>query len=184
MRWFWIDRFTEFVSGERATAVKGVSLAEDHMHDHIMGYPIMPNSLVTEGIAQAGGLLVSEHYGFTELVVLGKVSRVTFHSRVRTGETLTYRVHVDTIREDGAAISATAHVGDRLHAEAQLFFGRLGENVQELHGLRLFRKCDLLHWLTLVGVFEVGVRSDGTYLRATDYPLRESDPLQKSDDGQ
>jgi len=172
MRWFWIDRFTEFVSGERATAVKGVSLSEDHMHDHLVGYPIMPNSLVTEGMAQAGGLLVSEYYGFKELVVLGKVSRVTFHGRVRTGETLTYRVNIDSLREDGAAVSVTAHVGERLHGKAQLFFARLGEDVKELHGLRLFRKRDLLHWLTLVGVFEVGVRADGTRLRSADYPLK------------
>ena len=81
MRWFWIDRFTEFVCDSHAVAVKGVSLAEPHMHDHFVGYPIMPNSLVTEGIAQAGGLLVSEHYGFAELVVLAKggVGEVSFH---------------------------------------------------------------------------------------------------------
>ena len=175
MRWFWIDRFSEFVSGERATAHKCVSLAEDHLHDHMLCYPIMPNSLVTEGIAQAGGLLVSEHYGFKELVVLGKVSRISFHSRVRPGEMLTYRIHVDTLREDGAGVSATAHVGDRLHAEAQLFFGRLGEEVEQMQGIRLFRKRDLLHWLTLVGVFEVGVHPDGTRMRADDYPLQEND---------
>lgn len=29
MRWFWIDRFTEFVSGKHATAVKNVSLVEE-----------------------------------------------------------------------------------------------------------------------------------------------------------
>jgi 3-hydroxyacyl-[acyl-carrier-protein] dehydratase len=51
MRWFWIDRFTEFVSGSHAVAVKGVSLAEDHLHEHHAGYPIMPNSLVIEGVA-------------------------------------------------------------------------------------------------------------------------------------
>jgi len=33
MRWFWIDRFDEFVRGRHATAVKNVSLAEEHLHD-------------------------------------------------------------------------------------------------------------------------------------------------------
>ena len=41
MRWFWIDRFSEFVCGESATAVKNVSLAEEYLHDHFDGYPIM-----------------------------------------------------------------------------------------------------------------------------------------------
>ena len=57
MRWIWIDRFVEFESGRRAVAIKNVSLAEEHLHDHFPGYPIMPNSLITEGLAQTGGLL-------------------------------------------------------------------------------------------------------------------------------
>ncbi|MCG8450578.1 MAG: beta-hydroxyacyl-ACP dehydratase [Pirellulales bacterium] len=174
MRWFWIDRFTEFVCGSHAVAVKGVSLSEGHMHDHFVGYPIMPNSLVTEGMAQAGGLLVSERYGFSELVVLGKLAKAKFHSCVRPGETLTYRVKIDSVRESGAAVTATAHVGDRLHAEALLFYARLGEDNEELFGARLFRPRDLQHWLGLVRVFEVGVHADGTPMQEEEYPLEES----------
>ena len=171
MRWFWIDRFTEFVSGSHAVAVKCVSLAEEHMHDHFAGFPVMPNSLVTEGVAQAGGLLVSEHYGFGELVVLAKLSKAKFHDRVRAGEKLTYRVAPDWIRDDGARVSATAHVGDRLHAEIQLIYARMGEDLQARLGAALFRPQDLRHWLNLVGVFEVGVKQDGTRLNPADYPL-------------
>ena len=61
MRWFWIDRFTEFQSGRSATAIKTLSLSEDHLHDHFPGASIMPNSLVLEGMAQTAGLLVCEH---------------------------------------------------------------------------------------------------------------------------
>ncbi|MCA9238110.1 MAG: beta-hydroxyacyl-ACP dehydratase [Planctomycetales bacterium] len=175
MRWFWFDRYTEFVSGAHAVAVKCVSLAEEHLHDHFLGYPIMPNSLVIEGIAQAGGILVSEHYRFSELVVLGKVSKAVFHGRVLPGEQLTYRVKATALRPDGAGVSATAHVGDRLHAEAELFFARLGEDSPVANGARLFRPTDLRHWLNLVGVFDVGVDADGVRLRQADYPLSETD---------
>ena len=139
----------------------------------MVGYPIMPNSLVTEGMAQAGGLLVSEQYGFGELVVLGKLAKVTFHSCVRTGETLTYRVKINSVRESGAAVTATAHVGDRLHAEALLFYARLGEESDQIFGAKLFRPQDLQHWLSLVGVFEVGVKADGSRMQESDYPLEE-----------
>lgn len=173
MRWFWIDRFHEFVCDSHAVAVKCVSLAEPHMHEHIVGYPLMPNTLVTEGMAQTGGLLVSEHYRFSELVVLAKLAYATFHSRVRHGDMLTYRVTVDTLRRDGAVVSATAHVGDRLHANAQLFFAKLSDSSGELSGARLFRARDLRHWLSLVGVFDVGIRQDGTRMQESDYPLEE-----------
>jgi 3-hydroxyacyl-[acyl-carrier-protein] dehydratase len=173
VRWFWIDRFTEFVSGSHAVAVKGVSLAEDHLHDHFVGYPVMPNSLVTEGIAQAAGLLVSESYGFAELVVLAKLSKARFHSTVRAGETLRYDVRIDWLRSDSAQASATAHVGERLHAEVQLLFARLGEDLQARLGSQLFRPSDLRHWLNLVRVFEVGVDPQGAPLRRENYPLED-----------
>lgn len=174
MRWFWIDRFSEFVSGSHAVAHKAVSLSEDYLHDHFVGQPMMPNSLVTEGIAQAGGLLVSEQYKFSELVVLGKLSKAKFHGYVRPGETLTYRVKMDNVRNDGAAVSATAHVDDRLHAEATLFYARIGaEAAGDLLEERLFRPRDLRYWLSLVRVFEVGMRADGTRMKEQDYPLVE-----------
>jgi 3-hydroxyacyl-[acyl-carrier-protein] dehydratase len=173
MRWFWIDRFTEFVSGSHATAVKGVSLSEDHLHDLVHGFMQMPNTLVIEGIAQAGGILVSEHYGFGELVVLAKLSKAKFHGRARTGETLTYRVKADWIRNDSAQVSGTAHIGDRPFGEAQLLFARMGEEMAQQMGARLFRPRDLKHWLELVRVFEVGVKQDGTPLKRSDYPLEE-----------
>ena len=79
MRWIWIDRFIEFESGRRARAIKNVSLAEDHLHDHFVGYPVMPNSLITEGLAQTGGLLVGEVNKFEEKVILAKIPKATYH---------------------------------------------------------------------------------------------------------
>ncbi len=174
MRWFWIDRFTEFVCGSHAVAIKGVSLSEDHMHEHMVGYPIMPNSLVAEGIAQTGGLLVSEQYNFSELVVLAKLAKAKFYCEVRNGDTLTYRVQIDSVRESGAAVNATAHVDGRLHAETRLFYARMGSDNEVLQGARLFRPRDLQHWLSLVRVFEVGVKEDGTRMQEKDYPLKET----------
>lgn len=173
MRWFWIDRFTEFVSGSHVVAVKNTSLAEDHLHDHQLGYPIMPNSLVVEGMAQAGGLLISEHYGFGELVVLAKLSKAKFTGLVRPGETLTYRVKADWIRNDSAQTSGMAYVGDQLYGETQILFARMGEEMAKQMGARLFRPEVLRHWLELVRLFDVGVKQDGTRLKRSDYPLGE-----------
>jgi 3-hydroxyacyl-[acyl-carrier-protein] dehydratase len=173
MRWFWIDRFTEFVSGSHAVAVKGISLAEEHVHEYQPGYPMHPNSLVIEGIAQAGGLLISEHYGFGELVVLAKLSKAKFSGRARTGQTLTYKVNADWIRSDSAQVSGVATQDGRVHGEVQLLFARMGEEMAAQMGARLFRPSDLRHWLDLVGVFEVGVKQDGTKLNRADYPLEQ-----------
>jgi len=34
MRWIWIDRILELHRGQRCVAVKNVTLAEEHLHDH------------------------------------------------------------------------------------------------------------------------------------------------------
>lgn len=156
MRWFWIDRFTEFESGRRATAIKNVSLAEEHLHDHFPGVPVMPNSLIIEGLAQTAGLLVGEHSGFTERVVLAKVSKARFHCHAVPGDTLTYRMQIDDVSKQGAAVSGTSHIGERLQAEVEIFFAHLSEPGRELFDPGTFRGL-----LSMLGVFAVGRSANG-----------------------
>ena len=170
MRWFWLDRFTEFVSGSHAKAVKCISLCEDHLDDHWPDYPLMPNTLVAEGMAQCGGLLVSEVYKFSELVVLAKFARCEFHGEARPGDTLRYHAKIDQAKDFGASVTVTADLGDRRYGEAEIFFARFSaDSTEQTKGRRLFDPADLYKWLRVVGVFDVGVRPDGTRLRAEDY---------------
>ncbi len=162
MRWFWVDRYTEFVSGQRATAIKNVALAEEQLHDHFPGWPTMPGALIVEGMAQTGGLLVNEHSDFQQRVVLAKLSKVIFHFTALPGDTLIYRAQIEQIKKDGAMVTTTSHVGDRLQAEAEVFFAHLDDHSD---GRDLFEPHELLHWLTLLKVFEVGVKPDGTPIR-------------------
>jgi 3-hydroxyacyl-[acyl-carrier-protein] dehydratase len=161
MRWFWIDRFTEFESGRAATAIKNVSLAEEHLHDHFPGAPVMPNSLVIEGIAQTGGLLVAQHGDFQQRVILAKLAKARFYFSAVPGDTLTYRATIEDIHKDGAVVSGTSHVGVRLQAEVQMFFAHLSEAVA---GKSLFDPAALLAMLKLLGVFEVGRDEQGRRL--------------------
>jgi 3-hydroxyacyl-[acyl-carrier-protein] dehydratase len=162
MRWFWVDRFTEFVSGQYATSVKAVSLGEEQLHDHFPGYPIMPNSLIVEGLALTGGLLVSEANDFEERVILAKLARSRFHFDVVPGTLLTYRAKVEQIHEDGAIVTATAHVGEALQAEVEIVFAHVDE---ETAGGELFDWLDFLVWLKLWRLYEVGRKADGSRLQ-------------------
>jgi len=162
MRWFWIDRFRQFQSGRQAVAVKNVSLAEEHLHDHFPGAPVMPNALVIEGLAQCAGLLVAEHGGFVERVILAKIAKARFYFPATPGDTLEYRTTIDDISKDGAIASGTSHVGTRLQAEVQLFFAHLGEAAA---GKSLFDPASLLAMLKLLGVFEVGRDAQGQPLQ-------------------
>ncbi len=184
MRWYWIDQFIEFESGRRAKAVKNISLAEDHIHDHFSLHPMIPHSLVIEGMAQTGGLLVCEHSGFTKKVVLAKVPRAVFHCEAVPGDTLVYTTVIESLGEEGAKISATSHLGETLQAEAEIVFAYL--NHPELGAL--FSPETFLHMMRLMGAFRVGRAADGGPLRPPaellaaerQYALRKWEEAKKS----
>lgn len=125
MRWFWIDRFSEFQSGSHAKAIKNVTLAEEHLHDHQPGYPVMPASLILEGLAQTGGLLLGEQRQFSRMVILAKVPRMTFHGTAGPGDTLVYSAKLVDSRDEGGMVEVTAHVGERLVAEGEIVFAHV-----------------------------------------------------------
>ncbi|MGQ9573769.1 MAG: 3-hydroxyacyl-ACP dehydratase FabZ family protein [Thermoguttaceae bacterium] len=162
MRWYWIDRFIAFESGRYAKAIKNISLAEEHLHDHFPGYPVMPKSLVIEGLAQTGGLLVCEYTGFREKVVLAKVPKVCFYCEALPGDTLIYTAALDYIREDGAMVTATSHKGSQLQAEMEIVFAHLNA---EHDSHILFEPEAYLRMMRMLRAYEVGHAADGSPLR-------------------
>lgn len=132
MRWFWIDRFEEFESGKRAVAVKCVSLAEEHLHEHFPLYPVMPNCLILEGMAQTGGILVGEMRNFEEKVVLAKVSKATFFRHVRPGDRIRHEAVVESISEAGASIQGVTTCDGEKVAEIGMMFSHVDQNMAGL----------------------------------------------------
>ena len=129
MRWIWIDKFTEFTPRTSATAVKNVSLAEEHLHDLYPAFPIVPHSLIIEGMAQTAGILVGEARNFEEKVILAKIGRATFHRLVRPGETIEFAARIDQLNEQGASIAGRVMVEDQLVAEIEMMFSHIDQNL-------------------------------------------------------
>lgn len=126
MRWIWIDRFEHFQPGRSARAVKNVTLAEDHLHDHFPGLPLYPPSLILEGMAQTGGIVVAEALAFGRKVVLAKVSRFECHDVPRPGDQIHYEANVvGEVRPEGASTSVVARRGSERLAEAEIMFAAL-----------------------------------------------------------
>lgn len=132
MRWIWIDKFTDFQSGKRAVAIKNVSLAEEHLHDHFPAYPVMPASLIVEGMAQTAGILVGEARNFEEKVILAKVKRARFLREVRPGDRLEYEATVEQVTEEAAMTSGKARVDGELLAEIDIVFSHIDNNLSGL----------------------------------------------------
>jgi 3-hydroxyacyl-[acyl-carrier-protein] dehydratase len=123
----WIDRFTEFTSKRSATAVKNLSQAEDIFRDHFPGWPVMPGTLILEGLAQTGGILVGEANDFQEKVILAKIGKAKFHREALAGEQLIYSVELLDLRPEGATIAGKVTSAGNLVAEAEIMFAHLDQ---------------------------------------------------------
>src|SRR3954454_3919713 len=132
MRWIWIDKFVEFTPQRSATALKNVTLAEEHLHDLYPAFPIVPHSLIVEGMAQTAGILVGEARNFEEKVILAKVGRATFHRLVRPGDTILFKATIEQLNEQGASIAGTVTAAGELVAEIELMFSHIDQNLAGL----------------------------------------------------
>ena len=128
MRWIWIDRFLEFEPRRRAVAVKNVSLAEEHLHDHWEPYPVMPAALLIEGMAQTAGILVGQARDFREKVILAKIAKAVFHDIVVPGDQVRHEAVIETLTAEAAATTGTVRRGDAVIAEINLLFSHVDQS--------------------------------------------------------
>lgn len=118
MRWMWIDRIVELEPRRRLVAVKNVSLAEEHLHDHFPAgdergaLPVVPGSLIVEGMAQTAGILVGHAEEFREKVILAKVGKVDLELDAVPGYTVRFTATIQSMDRQGASTAGLVELID------------------------------------------------------------------------
>lgn len=140
MRWIWIDRIIELERDQRCVAIKNISLAEEVLHDHFPATdgrpatPVMPNTLIVEGMAQTAGILVGYTNDFTEKVILAKIAKAKFTAVATPGHTIRFTASIERIDATGAFTVGTVDLMDpatqscRPLAEIELMFSHIDRN--------------------------------------------------------
>jgi len=129
MRWIWIDKFLEFHSGKSAVSLKNVTLAEEHLHDHFPGFPVMPECLMIEAMAQTAGILVGEARNFKEKVILAKIKKAVFFDYVRPGDTLKLYAEIESLAPEAASTVGKIMREDKVIANVDLMFSHIDRNL-------------------------------------------------------
>lgn len=168
MRWFWIDRFEKFVVGQEAVSVKNITLSDEPLDDYLPGFPHYPHSLIIEGMAQTGGLLLSQLQEFQQRVVLAKVGKAVFHSTAEPGDQLRLTAKLLSIQVDGAILEGTVALNGQPLAEMEMNFAILDES---FGNQSFFIPADLCRILRAMKLFDVGVHPDGTPIKVPDHML-------------
>lgn len=112
MRFLLFDRIVDAEPGRRLEVVKHAGLLDGYFPDHFPMQPVMPASLLIEGLAQAGGMLNCLNHDFAVEMVLMLIDGVRIHRQVTQGETLTLEVRMLYDHPYGATMSGEARVGD------------------------------------------------------------------------
>ncbi len=168
MRWYWIDRFEKFVSGKEAVSIKNVTLAEEPLDDYLPGFPHYPHSLIIEGMAQTGGILLSQLSDFTQKIVLAKVSKAEFHELAQPGDQIRLTARLLNIQSDGAILEGIVEVNGQPQANLALTFAILDDSFGKD---AFFIPSDFCRVLRSLRLFDVGVDEAGNPIQIPAYML-------------
>lgn len=126
MRYFLIDKVTEFVPGVRARGLKCVTLTDEILHDHFPDYPVMPGVLILESLAQLAGFLLetslNQEGAPLRRAVLAQVQQAKFHEMAGPGDRLELDVSLESSFEGAAQLAGEARVGEKKVVRALLTF--------------------------------------------------------------
>ena len=138
MRWIHIDDMVELKEGEYARAIRAIPSDADYLEDHFPGFPVMPQSLLIESMAQTAGILIGKSSGFKRDIILAKIDRAEFFVMARPGDRLTIDARIEELREEGAKVKCRITLDGREVGRSTLVFAVLPEEGVPRLGARNF----------------------------------------------
>ncbi|MEB3307976.1 MAG: 3-hydroxyacyl-ACP dehydratase FabZ [Cyanobacteriota bacterium] len=119
-----VDRVIDYVPGQRAVAIKNVTLNEPQFQGHFPGRPLMPGVLIVEAMAQVGGLIVTQIPDLPKgLFVFAGIDGVRFRRPVVPGDQLLISCELLSLkRQRFGKMRGEATVDGELACSGELMF--------------------------------------------------------------
>ena len=122
-----LDRVLEFEADRRILALKNVTSNERYFIAGPGGVPILPASILTEAIAQAGAVLIlAKPENRSRLIYFMGIERVRYRRPVRAGDSVLLEATVVRLRSKMGSLRGVATVEGRVVCEGLMSFA-LGE---------------------------------------------------------
>ena len=116
-----VDRVLELETDTRVVAVKNITSNERYFIAGPGGVPTLPASILTEAMAQAGGVLIlSKPENRSRIVYFMGIDNARFRKPVTPGDTLRFELELLRLRSRVCKMRGRAFVGSDLVAEADL----------------------------------------------------------------
>ncbi len=119
-----VDRVVEHEPGQRAVAIKNVTINEPHFQGHFPDRPLMPGVLIVEAMAQVGGLIVTQMPDLPKgLFVFAGIDNVRFRKPVVPGDQLIITCELLSIKRNRfGKVRGEAKVEEKLVCSGELMF--------------------------------------------------------------
>ena len=119
-----IDKVVEHVPGQKAVALKNVTINEPQFQGHFPERPLMPGVLIVESMAQVGGIIVTQMPELPKgLFVFAGINNVKFRRPVLPGDQLVITCELLSIRRQRfGKVKGEAHVDGNLVCSGELMF--------------------------------------------------------------
>ena len=119
-----VDKVIEHVPGEKAVALKNVTINEPQFQGHFPDRPLMPGVLIVESMAQVGGIIVTQMPDLPKgLFVFAGINNVKFRKPVVPGDQLIITCELLSIkRKRFGKVKGEAHVEGKLVCSGELMF--------------------------------------------------------------
>ncbi len=119
-----VDKVIEHVPGQKATALKNVTINEPQFQGHFPERPLMPGVLIVESMAQVGGIIVTQMPDLPKgLFVFAGINNVKFRKPVVPGDQLVITCELLGIkRKRFGKVKGQVHVEGELVCEGELMF--------------------------------------------------------------
>jgi 3-hydroxyacyl-[acyl-carrier-protein] dehydratase len=125
-----VDRILELEEDRRVLGVKNVSADDRYFIAGPGGRPVLPASILTEAMAQAGAVLIlSKPENRSRLIYFMGIDRVRYRSPVVAGDTVMLEGIVVRLRAKMGSLRGVARVDGRVVCEGQMTFA-LGDKAQ------------------------------------------------------
>jgi UDP-N-acetylglucosamine acyltransferase len=125
-----IDRVLE-VNKERIIGLKNVTINEPYFQGHFPKHPVMPGTLIIEGMAQLScAILLNTPETKGKIAYFASMNNVRFRKPVFPGDQIRYEVDVKKIKGAIAKTIGKAFVDGNLAAEADMTFSLVNSQLE------------------------------------------------------
>jgi 3-hydroxyacyl-[acyl-carrier-protein] dehydratase len=116
-----VDRITEFELDKRIVGIKNISLNEPFLSRQPGEAPALPPTILTECVAQVGGILIlSKPENLGKLVLFSGIKRVRFRRPVRAGDVVEIEARVRRLRSRTGIFEGFARVNGQVVVDGMM----------------------------------------------------------------